>query len=281
MKFISFRRDGRDSFGRLDGDEVVDLGTAGMTLSEALERHPDPLDIGALEGERVVTAGLEMLPPIPAPRKVLCVGFNFRAHADETGRQAPAEPTLFSRFADSFVGHRQPLVRPSVSRELDWEGELAVVLGRRAWELSAENALDAVAGYVCMGENSVRDWQGHGTQATAGKNFWRTGSFGPALVTPDEVGNPGTLRLETRLNGETVQQASLAELIFSVEEILAYITSFTPLGPGDVVAMGTPSGTGFRREPPRFLEPGDLLEVEVERVGVLSNPVIDLANARV
>ena len=276
MRLLSYLRDGEASFGCMQGDgQLMDLGGSQGTLAQALERHPDPLDIGRLRGERIALTDVELLPPIPAPGKVLCVGFNFRAHTQEATMDVPAEPTLFARYGDTFVGHEQPVVRPGASHSLDWEGELAVVIGRRAWHVPAVDALRYVAGYSCIAENSVRDWQAHGTQATAGKNFWRSGAFGPALVTADEVGDPGDLRLETRLNGERVQQATTSELVFGVAEIIAYITQFSPLAPGDVIAMGTPSGTGFRRDPPRYLAPGDTVEIEVERVGLLRHTVID------
>ena len=278
MRFVSFRHDGRESFGYLDGPEtIVDLGRDGMTLAVALERHPYPAEMATLGGPRVATERIEWLPPVPAPRKILCVGFNFRRHSAEADADRSDEPTLFARFADSLVGHEQAVLAPTtVSTELDWEGELAVVIGRRAWRVSPGTALEFVAGYMCMAENSVRDWQAHGTQATAGKNFWRSGAVGPALVTADEVGDPAALDLETRLNGNVVQHAGLAEMVFSVNEILAYITTFTPLHAGDVIAMGTPSGVGFRQRPPRFLGPGDTLEVEIGDLGILRNPVAAL-----
>lgn len=281
MRLVSFMHDGVPAAGRLlDEVTVLRFASAAGTLTEILERGPHPDAIETLIEDRVALADVELLPPIPAPGKVLCVGLNFRSHVAEVATDNGSGLTLFARFGDTFVGHGQAVVRPAVSDSLDWEGELAVVIGRRAWHVAAETALDHVAGYSCMAENSVREWQEHGTQATAGKNFWRSGAFGPALVTADEVGDPSALALETRLNGNPVQRASLGDLVHSVAEVIAYVTTFAPLAVGDVIAMGTPSGVGYRRDPPRYLRPGDTLEVEVGGVGVLRHTVVDEGGPR-
>ena len=226
-------------------------------------------------GPELAAATYRWLPPIPAPRRILCTGFNFRSHAAESTREVAAHPTFFVRFPTSFVGHEQPIVRPPESVTLDWEGEIALVIGRRGRRIPQGAALDHVAGYVPLGDNSVREFQLHSTQATAGKNFDATGSWGPWIVTSDEIGDPARLELRTRLNGEEVQAACLADLVFSVEEIVAYVSSFTTLEPGDVIALGTPEGIGFRREPPVYLRPGDRLEVEMVGHLRLVNHVVD------
>lgn len=278
MKLARYLIDGQDSCGYVDGhDRVVDLGPTAATFARALERPAGPDGATPLERRVVGMDRLQWLPPVLPSSKVLCVGFNFQAHSTEVGTAVdtePPPPTLFSRFPDTFVGHDQPVRRPRASEELDWEGELAVVIGRAAWQVGEHEALSFVGGYTCMAENSVRDWQQHGTQATAGKNFPGSGALGPYVVTADEVADPAGLELITRLNGDVVQRGAMGDLVFSIPQMIAYITTFTPLAPGDIIAMGTPSGTGFRRVPPRFLTPGDILEVQVDGVGSLRNGVI-------
>lgn len=275
MRLASYRIGDFESFGYVEHDEIVDLRQYWPNLVAALDEHAHLQDIFRRGGSRIRLSEIELLPPIPHASKILCAGFNFSSHLAEVSKEAGQKPTLFVRFADSLVGHCTPVERPASSVELDWEGELGVIIGREAWHLKPDTALDVVAGYTCVAENSVRDWQAHGTQATAGKNFVRTGAMGPWMTTPDEAGEVSDLELTTRLNGEVVQQASLSELIYSVTDLLCYITSFTPLRTGDIVSTGTPEGTGFRRNPPRFLSPGDILEVDIPRVGCLKNGVID------
>lgn len=213
-------------------------------------------------------------PPVEPGAKVLCVGFNFAAHAAENGRDVPDRPTLFSRFPDTFVGSGGAVVRPPESEQLDWEGEVALVVGSGGRRIPEVDALGHVAGWTCMAENSVRDWQLHSGQAVAGKNWEASGALGPWMVTADEIGE-GALTVTTRLNGEVVQHDSTDHLTFSAAALLAYITTFTPLRTGDVVALGTPQGIGLRQDPPRFMAPGDRIEVEVDRVGVLRHGVVD------
>jgi 2-keto-4-pentenoate hydratase/2-oxohepta-3-ene-1,7-dioic acid hydratase in catechol pathway len=220
-------------------------------------------------------AGLRLLPPVPAPRKILCVGLNYGRHVAEAGRELPAHPSMFARFADSFVGHEAPVWKPRLSDKFDYEGELAVVIGRAGRHIAARDALSHVAGYTCMAENSVRDFQKHNAQVTPGKNFERSGAIGPWLVTADEVGDPARLQVITRLNGTVMQQGDVSDLIFPIPELIAYISAFTPLSPGDVIATGTPEGVGSSRKPPRFLAVGDTLEVEIPGIGTLVNTVAD------
>ncbi|WP_231639154.1 fumarylacetoacetate hydrolase family protein [Sphingomonas profundi] len=226
-------------------------------------------------GERVDHAQVEFLPPIHDADKIFCVGLNYRGHLTETGTPLPTHPSLFMRFNSSQVGHEQPVIAPSISTEFDYEGELAVVIGRTAWRVPAERAMEHVAGYSCFAENSVRDFQMHSRQATPGKNFLMSGAFGPWLTTADEVPDPAALRLTSRLNGEVVQDESVSALVFDIPALIAYISSFTVLLPGDVISTGTPDGVGFLRDPKVWLKPGDLFEVDIPGVGLLRNRVAD------
>ncbi len=224
-------------------------------------------------------SGVRFAPLIPRPGAVWCVGLNYEDHRLETGRAKAAWPTLFTRFPACLLGHREPLMRPAVSRELDYEGELAVVIGRTGRHISEAAALDQVAGYACFDDGSVRDYQGHSSQFGPGKNFFRTGALGPWLVTADEVPDPQDLSIETRLNGEVMQRSHTSQMTWSVRELIAYLSRITPLFPGDVIATGTPSGIGAARDPQRFLKPGDVVEVEIGGIGTLRNGVVDEAVA--
>lgn len=266
-------------------DRVVTQDSAGVmrdvTEYFGHKGFPAGLDAaGALDSLRASDLGgfdevdeteIEWLPPVEDPQRILCVGFNYRNHAAEMDKPPPPYPTFFVRFPSSLTGHLQPLERAEVSDSLDWEGEVALVIGRGGRNISADDAMDHVLGFTAFGDNSVREFQLHGTQATAGKNFDRTGSYGPWIVTGDEVGDPGALEVFTYLNGEQVQHGVLKDLIFDVPAIIAYVSSWTELSPGDVIATGTPSGIGFRQDPPRYLQPGDQIIVEVPGVSRLVN----------
>mgnify|MGYP003571067306 FL=1 len=214
-------------------------------------------------------------PTVPDADKIICVGMNYRPHVAAAGRSVPEKPSLFVRFPSSVVGHGQSIVRPSVSNQYDFEGELAVIIGRRAHRVKEETALSFVGGYTCFGDHSVRDWQRHSSQATAGKNFQHSGAMGPWLVTADEIPDPAHLVLTTRLNGERMQHESVAELIFSVPFLIAYISTFAVLEPGDVITTGTPLGIGATRERPLFMKAGDQVEIEITSIGTLANTVVD------
>lgn len=233
-------------------------------------------DAGAvLAGGRVLSEGtFTHLPPVPRPGKILCVGLNYVDHAAETGRDVTGYPTFFLRVATTLVGHQHPIIRPNLSEQLDFEGEIAAVIGRRARGLTAQEALKAVAGYALFNDATLRDFQRLTTQFTPGKNFDATGGFGPAFVSADALpaGCAG-LTLTTRLNGETVQQASTDDMIFPVAQIVAMASGFMTLEPGDVIVTGTPSGVGAGRTPPLWMQPGDTVEVEVDGIGTLTNPV--------
>lgn len=283
MKFVSFTRLGRVGFGA-----VIDSGIADLTGKIA--PHVTTLK-GLIETDIVVAAceraqkqgadlslnDVSLLPVIPDPSKILCVGLNYQKHKIETGRPDADYPTIFTRFADSQVAHGAPLIKPAQSERFDYEGEMAVVIGRGGRNIPKENALDHIAGYACYNDGSIRNFQQHTSQFTPGKTFPGTGGFGPYLVTPDEVGDYRKLPIQTRLNGEVMQEASLSELIFPVDEIIAYCSLFTPLSAGDVIVTGTPGGVGDRRDPPVYMFAGDVVEVQIGCLGVLRNPVIDEA----
>lgn len=278
MKLISFVADGRARYGLVQGDGVVDLTDR---LGAATLR--DLLANGGLSRVADTAAGakadfpledLQLAPVIPNPDKIICVGLNYRDHVAETGRIETPNPALFARYAGSQVGHLQPLIKPTVSDEFDYEGELAVIIGKGGRDIAAADALDHVAGYACYNEGSVRDWQRHTSQYLAGKTFAGTGGFGPWMVTTDEIPDPGALTLETRLNGQVVQHSTTDLMITPVREQIAYISTILPLLPGDVIVSGTPGGVGSKRKPPLFMKAGDVVEVEISGIGILRNPVI-------
>lgn len=274
MRLATCLYDGQQRLARGQGSDVVllppELGTNLRTL--LAEGKIDTLRDA--QGTVVAADEVRFLPPVPDADKILCVGFNYRGHLTETGTPIPEHPSLFVRFASSQVGHGEPVLAPSNSEQFDYEGELAVIIGRRAWRVSEADAMSYVAGYSCFAENSVRDFQNHARQATAGKNFLRSGAVGPWLTTADEVPDPSALTLVTRVNGEVVQDESVSQLIFGVPALIAYITRFTELLPGDVISTGTPDGVGLFRDPPKWLRVGDVVEVEIEGVGLLRNVVV-------
>ena len=283
MRCVSFKIDGRHRYGLMDGDAVH------AVRPEFAARYPDLR--AALAGDAL--AGLEdevesvplavdrlgLLPPIPEPGKILCVGVNYRPHVEEMGRDVPDYPFVFVRFPSSLVGHGQPLIRPRVSSRYDYEGEFAVVIGRGGRYVPRDRAWGHVAGLCPFLDGSVRDYQRHSTQFTPGKNFPGSGAMGPALATLDEIGDPSVLRLTTRVNGEVLQRGELSELIFDVPRLIEYCSTFTRLEPGDVIATGTPGGVGAARQPPRWLTSGDTVEVDLGPAGCLCNQVDDELSA--
>ena len=265
MKLVSFIKDGQARYGLIQGEAYV-APSAGF-----LARFPDlkaVLAANALAelqadvqqgGQRVAPAQVQAQAVIPAPGKVICVGLNYKTHVAETKRPDSEHPSLFLRFADSLAAHGDEVLRPEFSERFDWEGELAFVIGKGGRHIAAADAFDHIAGYTCFNDVSVRDWQRHTHQFTPGKNFPGTGPLGPFLLTRDEVPDVAQLSLQTRLNGQVVQHASLADLIFDIPTIVAYVSRFTPLSPGDVIATGTPGGVGDRREPPLYMKEGDVV----------------------
>jgi 2-keto-4-pentenoate hydratase/2-oxohepta-3-ene-1,7-dioic acid hydratase in catechol pathway len=278
MRIVAFKAGGAPDWGLVEGEQVRAVGRAGrIDLARALEDVP-ALRRRVAGGEFAAApllplATLDCEPPRPPAGKVVCVGVNYADHVAEMKRERPAHPSLFIRFGDSLVGNGRALELPAVSASFDWEGELAVVVGKPAWRVGAGEALAHVAGYSCFGDHTLRDFQRHTTQFTAGKNFHRSGAMGPWIVTADEIPDPQALQLTTRVNGAVMQQASTASMLFGVAEIIAYVSSFTPLRAGDVIATGTPAGVGAARTPPVFLREGDVVEVQIERIGTLRNAV--------
>jgi 2-keto-4-pentenoate hydratase/2-oxohepta-3-ene-1,7-dioic acid hydratase in catechol pathway len=279
VRWISFEKNGKASYGVVVGDGIVDVGAARpneRTLKDLLAGG-DLANAGAEAARRKPDhklADVRYLPVITNPDKILCVGINYKAHQEETGRDPTSHPTIFVRFAGAQIGHEQPMIKPTESDRLDFEGEIAVVIGKRARRVPKAKALDYVAGFSCYNDGSVRDFQRHTTQFTPGKNFVGTGGFGPWLMTPDECGNLGAMELTTRLNGEVMQNATASLLIFGFEDIIAYCSTFIELVPGDVIVTGTPGGVGAARNPPLFMKAGDVIEVEVKPIGVLRNRVV-------
>ncbi len=281
MHLVSFEKDGEAGFGAVTDAGIVDLRervSPGVTTLKGVLEH-DVLERAAALAEDIeATLSLDevtLLPPLPDSGKIICVGLNYLGHVKEMGMDVPSYPSLFPRYPGSLVGHGDALVRPVVSERYDFEGELAVVIGRRTGKTSAETALDSVAGYTILLDGSIRDWQRHTSQYMPGKNFRRTGAMGPWLVTRDVIADPRQLTLETRLNGEVVQNGSVGDLVFPIPDLIAYITTFMDLLPGDVISTGTPSGVGVGREPPLFMKAGDQVEVSVSEIGTLANTVID------
>ena len=277
MKLLSFISDGKALYGALCGGGVV-------TMNQRLgyETLRDALAAGAIERMREIAADetpdrtldkIKFQPAIPRPEKILCAGINYRAHAAETERELPKAPAMFARFADTLAGHEGRMIRPRVSHAFDFEGELAVVIGRPGRHIGVERALDHVAGYTCFVDGSVRDYQKF--SVTSGKNFPSTGPLGPWIVTTDEIPDPAGLTLTTRLNGVEVQRASTGLMIHPVPEIIAFCSAFTELSAGDVIATGTPDGVGHSRKPPLWMKAGDVLEVEISRIGTLRAHVAD------
>ena len=280
MKLAAFSHAGVVSYGLVEGAEIYDIGAVLRQRHIDLQALVVAGDSAAAQqakasADRLALKGLQLLPPIAKPGKIFCIGHNYETHRREMQRDPTLFPATFFRFADTQVGHEQPVVVPRVSTAVDYEGELAVVIGKAGRYIPRENALAHVAGYACYNDVSVRDWQKHTSQFGPGKNFPSTGPFGPWLVTADEILDPQNLELTTRLNGQVMQQTSTSLMIFPVDELIAYLSSFTPLSPGDVIVSGTPGGVGVRREPPIFMKAGDISEVEISSIGVLRNAVVN------
>ena len=226
-----------------------------------------------LATEVVPLAGVGLARPAGPMSKLICLGLNYRNHVEETLNDVPENPALFTKIADVLVGQAEPIIRPKVSTHFDYEGEITVIIGRAGRHIVREEALSHVFGYTIMLDGSVRDYQKH--SASAGKNFWHSGSLGPWIRTADEIPDPSALTLETRLNGQTVQSATADLMLYDIPSAISYISRWTPLAPGDVIAMGTPGGVGAQRTPPLWMKHGDTIEVEVSSIGVLRNSVKD------
>jgi 2-keto-4-pentenoate hydratase/2-oxohepta-3-ene-1,7-dioic acid hydratase in catechol pathway len=280
MKLASFQIGGKPTWGVIEGNDALDVGALlgdrfpdlkSVIAADALSVVRD----AAGKAKRIPTADITWLPVIPNPDKILCIGLNYEMHRKETGRAEVDNPTVFGRFANSQTGHLTNIIRPKVSTHLDFEGELAIIIGKPGRHITQADAWSHIAGYACYNEGSVRDFQRHTHQFTPGKNFPETGGFGPWMMTPDELGDVAPLRLQTRVNGQVVQDATIDQMIFDIPRQIEYCSSFTRLEPGDVIATGTPGGVGAKRTPPLWLKPGDIVEVEIDRLGVLRNGVAD------
>jgi len=282
MKLASFKARGRDSFGVVVGEGVVDLKTR---LAPQFTSVLDLLRADGLSVARKVVQGVradfplrevEFLPPVLQPEKILCIGINYANRNTDYGEaEAPQYPSIFYRAPGSLVGHQQPIVRPRESEQLDYEGEIALVIGRAGRRIAPERALDYVAGATLCNEGSIRDWMRHGKfNVTQGKNWDASGSIGPWLVTSDEIDLGKPLHITAKLNGEITQDDTTASMIKSFADLLAYVSTFMTLKPGDIIATGTPVKLGPRSDPPRWLKPGDEVEIEVPEIGVLRNSVV-------
>lgn len=286
MRFASFSSNGKSGIA-----VAVDGAWHGLTEGEG--GYPgDLLSLIRAGGKALAGAALalraapavnldtvELLPPIPNPEKIVCIGLNYFDHSAESGFKQPDFPTIFSRFNSSLIAHGDPILRPEVSEQLDYEGELVAVIGKTARDVSEAQALDHVVGYSIFNDGSIRDYQFKAPQWTPGKNFDDTGAFGPCFVTADEL-PPGCagLRITTRLNGQVVQDATISDMVFPVARLVSILSSFMTLVPGDVIVTGTPAGVGVARKPPLFMRDGDVCEVEIEGIGKLVNPVRDRAS---
>lgn len=282
MKLASYRHAGRERFGAVVGDSVVDL--TGVTGHDTLASFVGSDEYANREvlvergGDPVPLTDVRLRPVIPRPEKIVCSVRNYMDHHQEAlaaglKRELSDFPPIFLRVWRSQVAHEEPIVRPRASDSLDWEGELAVIIGRGGRDIAMESAWRHVAGYSCYNDASVRDFQFHAKQIAAGKNFESTGAFGPWMVTSEEIKPGQQLKLQTRLNGEVVQSGDTGQMIFDIPQLINYASTIFTLVPGDVIVTGTPSGVGFGRKPPRYMKPGDVVEVEIEGIGVLRNPV--------
>jgi 2-keto-4-pentenoate hydratase/2-oxohepta-3-ene-1,7-dioic acid hydratase in catechol pathway len=280
MKLLSYSTNGEDRYGTVVGDGIIDLS------ARMGEKYPDLKSLiaaGAFQDAAQAAEGAapdsalaeaQFRPVIPNPDKIICVGLNYKAHREETGRAPTDNPALFLRFADTQAGHGEAMVKPAASDMFDYEGELAVIIGSGGRHVAAADALSIIAGYSIYNDGSVRDFQNHTPQWIPGKNFPKTGGFGPWMVTADEIPDPTQLELTTRLNGEVMQNTTTDLMIFDIPTLIEYITTFTELRPGDIISTGTPGGVGFKRDPQVFMKAGDEVEVEISKIGTLTNPII-------
>jgi 2-keto-4-pentenoate hydratase/2-oxohepta-3-ene-1,7-dioic acid hydratase in catechol pathway len=281
MKLLSFERNGQPGFGAMVDGGVIDLTgkiAGARSLKELLAAGATGQARDYCKGARPDFAlkDCTLLPVIPNPNKIICIGVNYAEHANEAGAKAATDyPTIFLRLPEVLIGSGDPLIRPKVSEQFDYEGELAVIIGRSGAHIPESEAMSYVAGYSCFNDASVRDWQFHTRQFGMGKNFCNSGPFGPWMVTADEIADYRQLTLRTLLNGEEVQHTTCGQMIFSVPKLISYVSQALPWSPGDVISTGTPSGVARFRNPQRYMRAGDTLAVEISSIGVLSNPVVD------
>lgn len=279
MKLLSFSIQDQQSFGLVQDQSVVDLKKHFANQYEdlksllAADNFIEIVKSAEHAAPDYALADIQFAPVIPNPEQIFCIGLNYAEHVQETQREATEKPMIFFRLAPSQVGHNQPLLRPVEANQFDYEGEIAIVIGKGGRRISKEDAWDHIAGYSCYNDGSVRDWQRHTSQWGPGKNFFQTGGFGPWLVTSDEIKANETMTLITRVNGKELQRAQTTQLIHDIPSLINYISTFTPLQSGDVIVSGTPGGIGLKRTPPVLLSEGDVVEIEVDKVGILKNIV--------
>lgn len=278
MKFVSFRAGGAARYGLVDGSRVIDLTTRlkfpdlkSLIVADAFAEAGRAAK-GATADFALDEIAFEAV--IPNPGKIICVGLNYQEHRNETGMTSHPLPATFIRWADSQIGHLEPMVRPRASEQLDYEAELAVIIGKGGRYIRERDAAAHICGYSCYNEGSIREFQRHSSQWTPGKNFPGTGAFGPFLVTPDEVGELAGKKIQTRLNGKAEQSSTLDMMIYGPSKLIEYFSVFTQLSPGDVIVSGTPGGVGWVRQPPLWMKAGDIVEVEIDGVGLLRNPIV-------
>jgi 2-keto-4-pentenoate hydratase/2-oxohepta-3-ene-1,7-dioic acid hydratase in catechol pathway len=283
MRLITYHGlDGPRVAGMRD-NQFIDLNHADpgvpACIKALLAQGPDGMgraQAAMASGKPIPLEGFRPAPPIPQPEKIICVGLNYADHAKETGAKSPPEPILFCKFSSSVCGNGQPIVLPRISQEVDFEAELVAVIGRGGRHISRQKAMEHVGGYCCGNDVSARDWQIRkpGGQWLLGKSFDTFAPIGPAIFTADEIPQPGNLKIQLRLNGQVMQKSSTAQLIFAIDYLVSYVSDICTLAPGDLIFTGTPPGVGFARKPPVFLKPGDMVEVEIEKLGILQNPVV-------
>lgn len=281
MKLISFLNQGVASYGVVQGEDVLDLtpilGAQAPDLKTFIAKALFASATQALQTNKpnLKLSQLQLLPVIPNPDKIFCVGLNYGEHVKETGREVTETPVIFLRLADSQVAHGQDILRPPESHRLDYEAEIAIIIGKGGRRISEKDAWDHIAGYSCYNDGSVRDWQVATSQWIPGKNFYKTGGFGPWMVTSDEIAPGQVMRLQTVLNGQVLQDTTTDKMIHSIPRQIAYISTFIPLSPGDVIVTGTPGGVGNKRNPQIFMKPGDVCEIVVDAIGTLRNGIRD------
>ena len=277
MKIASFKTGAGASYGIVTDAGIIDAGRrlTNFPTVKSLLTHASLDELKKLQGDRPdhALSAVELLPTVPDPDKIFCIGVNYATHLAESGHPTPPHPMIFTRFANSQVGGGQPMIRPLESERFDYEGELAVVIGKGGRRISRESALTHVAGYACYNDGSIRDWQRHTSQFAPGKNFVGTGGFGPWMVTTEGIPDVSRQKIATRLNGIEVQAAPISDLDFDVPALLGYCSCFTELLPGDVIVTGTTGGVGAYRTPPLWMKHGDVVEVEISGIGILRNPV--------
>ena len=280
MRLAMLELNGRKGIAANDGERFHALfeGDAGFpgSLESLIRNGADLVATGKklLQAPPLVMGGARFLTPVSKPEKIICIGLNYAAHSSEVGREVPKFPEIFLRLPTSLVAHNEPIAKPPFSDQLDYEGEVGMVIGKKGRNIPKEKALEYVAGFSIFNDGSVRDFQFRTSQWTMGKNFDATGGFGPWLVTPDELpAGASGLHIQTRLNGDVLQDANTSDMIFDIPEQIAYLSQAMTLEPGDVFVTGTPSGVGVSRNPQRFMKPGDICEIEVERIGILRNPI--------